>query len=956
MFDSVFSKFVENNQFKELEDIENNILGNLDNILKNQTKVVLQLLIKNKPINIKSYFYSLLKKEFNNLWKTAFSTAEKHLDSDNVAEFAENDFEERKRQNAERERNRIYEDKKDKRIPTVRNESYVVPVKQRIDTQSKETKKAGITFLEESDFGRIYLNKRNDLLVTNISKQQENQIKQATQQYFEKKETLTSEATLEKRDLTKITPNLSKEKEEDLLKKMYDAVYENPRFQDTTKQNTARSILLQGKANRPTEARIDLLRQELKAAKSKRFKTEADRLNIALKQKEFDDVKNASKVRYINLTPEQKQTLGVEKNVISDKELRALSNDLPSKKRNYSESILSRLKTITQTEFNAAYNMGRLHYLVKKGVKWVRWKRDREHIIRRVTCVKCDQRALGGFKGSGIYSIQEALTNKQLFIPLHPNCMCILVPLDKKELGALQLPEDAGKNENTFKKNIDAYWAIGGGTVLAVTMMYQIFKDSLMPSVLSKKLADEVPEIIETAKPTITKPTPVEPIIEKARELKFPLKDLTNIALEEILLELPKSLTLKEEANIKLPELSNEINLDKKLTTNNLSIKVDNIIDNLVTKVASYSLKEKLYTDSFIERLDKTDLILDSNKDITETINDLIQEKAKLKLNRTELKKNIFDSLPDNLTDLDKALYADNNPLINKLTSQNSNINKAIANLKEIKDKLNIKYKKLIEKEKEKLKANIIENINKGETLKPAQYDIFVSDYSAKHTYIESQLEQIKEFFKNKTDIKYQDFIQIKNRLEELQKELKELGKLNIKYEDKLKQLLKVKYKNIDLNNKKQIRELLKELKKNTVHKQTILNLQATLDKLVENTPTYKQKSAVKQDLYVPVKNQRGISKLEAIKAREDVLNNISLLLNEDIDLPETSRYRDIYQSKVKQSRLVFAIGEATNQYITWEKLMNSSNKDKILSRTKEYLNSEINKLIIAEFKIYEFK
>lgn len=106
-----------------------------------------------------------------------------------------------------------------------------------------------------------------------------------------------------------------------------------------------------------------------------------------------------------------------------------------------------RLRNIVKTEVVAAYNMGRLHQMFTSDTKFVRWVNDVENRTEGKVCQICTIRAMGTseslrkFAGkeslSGIYTIEDAFTNRQLAIPSHPSCLCSYRPINDVEEKAL---------------------------------------------------------------------------------------------------------------------------------------------------------------------------------------------------------------------------------------------------------------------------------------------------------------------------------------------------------------------------------------------------------------------------------------------------------------------------------------------------------------------------------------
>lgn len=106
-------------------------------------------------------------------------------------------------------------------------------------------------------------------------------------------------------------------------------------------------------------------------------------------------------------------------------------------------SPLAQARRIVETEVVAAYHMGRLHALYREGKRFVRWINSESHEKQNKVCLMCTTRALGTSKKlrdlkikeslSGVYTLEEIMTDRQLAIPLHVHCACFIRPLTKDE-------------------------------------------------------------------------------------------------------------------------------------------------------------------------------------------------------------------------------------------------------------------------------------------------------------------------------------------------------------------------------------------------------------------------------------------------------------------------------------------------------------------------------------------
>ncbi len=135
---------------------------------------------------------------------------------------------------------------------------------------------------------------------------------------------------------------------------------------------------------------------------------------------------------------------------------------------------ISKIRRIVETEVVAAFNMGRLHSLYANNVKFVRWVNDVENRRSGKVCNICTIRAKGTSEKlrklnlkeslSGVYTLEEALTDRQLAVPSHPHCYCVLRPLTRDEENQL-VAMGGALVKDSVAETAAAVTAIGGATV-----------------------------------------------------------------------------------------------------------------------------------------------------------------------------------------------------------------------------------------------------------------------------------------------------------------------------------------------------------------------------------------------------------------------------------------------------------------------------------------------------------
>jgi hypothetical protein len=115
------------------------------------------------------------------------------------------------------------------------------------------------------------------------------------------------------------------------------------------------------------------------------------------------------------------------------------------------------VRRIAETEISAAYNLGRIHAMYNRGETLVRWINDRENTLSGKVCQICLSIAMGRTTKpqvkdlippdlSGVYTLDEVLTERQLALPAHPFCLCHVRPLNDNEKSRIGvIPEGLGE-------------------------------------------------------------------------------------------------------------------------------------------------------------------------------------------------------------------------------------------------------------------------------------------------------------------------------------------------------------------------------------------------------------------------------------------------------------------------------------------------------------------------------
>lgn len=342
-----------------------------------------------------------------------------------------------------------------------------------IDTILKTGGKDGITVLQETEFGKAYLQYRNTELAKQYNDTEVQRIRGAIATYLESNSQVreydliraiskdpsatTAKAVLA--DKNRVGSKSRKKLISEDEVKDYEQQLQN-------KQRELEDIQAQIKAGKvPISVRN----------KAADLRDEVDELQQTIGESKASLQSQANQYspsKVIKLSLDEQKALGTTRKEITVGELEEISQrGIPR---------TNRLKRIAVTELSAAYNLGRIAEMQKQGVRRVLWNRS----IERYPCKVCETRAR-----NSPYGIDEILTRKDLVIPAHPNCRCYVSP-DPSDRDLAPPPPAP----NDFNDSVEK-WAVGSGVaILSTALMYQMFRKYL-PRVKPPSIAEQIRKV-----------------------------------------------------------------------------------------------------------------------------------------------------------------------------------------------------------------------------------------------------------------------------------------------------------------------------------------------------------------------------------------------------------------------------------------------------------------------------
>ena len=385
--------------------------------------------------------------------------------------------------------------------------------------------------LENTNFGQAYLDKRFTT-IANVSKESFNQsfstrLNEIIPDYFKdnRSDKDRSYVTKIRRMYISDVQGSNKYKERnDILTSLIDSYVEpeiekSPtvtKLQDELKLNRSR-------LNKSKDLSQKRYYRELIAKQEQLLEKELRKADRELNKLQGDNNK------FISISQQDKEKLGLTKNSYSIKELEKIRSDVRKQIRQQDQNFYN-TKRIALTELNAAYNLGRLDYYQNNNIDYVRWEVSVEHKRRELNSANKNDAgtirsynaegnygALAGkFQGSvcpvcwerngRVYSISDVVNDAELQIPVHPFCACILVPVK----------DDDDDNPNKKKKfkvktsellnNSVLKWAAGAGVaILGTAAMYAAFRMT-RGKVVQPPLAEQIPKVTKLLPKVIQAP------------------------------------------------------------------------------------------------------------------------------------------------------------------------------------------------------------------------------------------------------------------------------------------------------------------------------------------------------------------------------------------------------------------------------------------------------------------
>lgn len=543
----------------------------------------------------------------------------------------------------------------------------------------------GITPLQQTEFGKEYLNNRINYLGNNLKEEYkltllgENGL---INNYFKSKNPLKDRILykgLEQVILNKQLDNNPEalESKLNLLNNKIKSVGTKRDYYDSLEQRTLESIYDNpNTTNKEKEKQERLLRISI---------------NKELK-KEFNPI--------ISLSNEEKTLLKL------DLSKEYSLNDLKKIKEQATKetSVANKIKRLALTELGHAYNLGRLSVFDAEGIELVRLNNSLEHLrrsipnkyksiyrkkasqieggfpfkIKGVVCPVCQERAEreNGY-GKGIYELKKVLKNRQLQLVFHPYCACYYEPVDgDAKKGGIKI-----KIDSFFDNNL-ALWASGGtlaGGILGTAIMYTMFartrvkKTSSQPLVkIAKTILDEVIENV--------------PKLNVPLFIKLPDKQPIELSPEQVN-ELENSISpVKQSINNAIKETITEISNANKINPN-IKPGLQERINSIMSRLETYDN----YNPTLLTNSERKQIISQYNTDLR-LINNLLNKLEKSNINLylkylnsynkrldglTTLRRSVLNNVPDNVELED---YLNSTPTIRRLNKTIEDIEDTLRN------------------------------------------------------------------------------------------------------------------------------------------------------------------------------------------------------------------------------------------------------------------------------------
>ena len=508
---------------------QNNLLTNFNyknnNYINNKNKEkIIDNFINNLNINIikaikarSNNFNLIIKNALFSLWNSGWLLGSKDAESEtniiflssekNNIEFSEKNKEKRLNK---KEENRIKTEtkkqeyllnNKTKRYSKLREDA-IKSIETKRQTETRRGLDYGIPLLEQTEFGKTYVDKRINVLSNNLNdsyrkllgyKKDDNYGGIIPDYLKSNKVNKDSQLVYELNSVLRKTNKVGVyEKKLSTINNILDRAKEN-------KETDKARLIAEEIADKQRQLKNRNIKPSYRVLLENRIKSDEKRYN--------DELKNST--NNIEIRDKEKEILDDlnNKSNYSIKELRNYKAKINEQIKNINNNT-NKIKRLGITELGYAYNLGRLEWFANNGVKYVKWNNSEENINKTapnnyqkiyksrynkmspreqatksfqmmgIVCPVCQERASrnNGY-GKGVYKLTDVINNPQLQIALHPHCLCYLESVNIKD------DEDKDNNKNEDNKLFDndvAKWALGGGiSILGSALMYELFKRSL---------------------------------------------------------------------------------------------------------------------------------------------------------------------------------------------------------------------------------------------------------------------------------------------------------------------------------------------------------------------------------------------------------------------------------------------------------------------------------------------
>jgi hypothetical protein len=557
--------------------------------------------------------------------------------------------------------------KKQQNLQTTKLDANKIPANIRDSVQAIESRRqiestrGDVPLLEQTEFGKSYLNRRINTIGNDLNSRYKDTLKQVIPEYLADNK--------QDKDITyyrRISAMLTRE--------------------------DAKQMEQYNKQLELIKTRLDDIPTKLTATKDMNVYESV----AFLKQKYDPDVKlTITDKKLLNELPD--------KAVYKMQDLRAYRDKLLEKVRKLKDNQ-ARTKRIAITEMGHAYNLGRLDYYIKQDIKFVKWNNSIEHkehkramipgdyntryrkiynklseLINRspqlesfkmdgIVCPICQERAIYDYGyGKGIIKIDDLLSNSQSQPLLHANCSCFLTSVEESET---KEPFNVPIYISSLLNNNVVKWATAG--ILGTAAMYAAFKKSNVTPL-------NIPDIIRSKPAVVTTKALSQALLDDIIDVPLvPLQipervpttiniDRANKVLEDVVNWRTNTI---DESITKAIEIDNRYELVNPFMT----ATTESSVDDITTRVKQYNsiTKATLTKDDlnqFKEDVDKIQHYINEIEDANTKIYSSIQS---MKLARKAIIDEGLNKLSDELIPpgFTPEQVIISNPIIQRLDNQ----------------------------------------------------------------------------------------------------------------------------------------------------------------------------------------------------------------------------------------------------------------------------------------------